>query len=84
MAKLNIGQDPGAENWRGLSKYFIPIFDREYHESGGWEIFSSPPHPERFWGPPSLLSNGYQGFVLGVERPGPEADHPPPSVAGVE
>jgi hypothetical protein len=24
------------------------------------EFFSSPPHPEWLWGPPSLLSNGYQ------------------------
>jgi hypothetical protein len=29
---------------------------------GGWEFFSSPPRPERLWGPPSLLSNGYQGL----------------------
>jgi hypothetical protein len=29
---------------------------------GGWEFFSSPSHPERLWGPPSLLSNGYQGL----------------------
>jgi hypothetical protein len=28
----------------------------------GWEFFSSPPCPERLWGPPSLLSNGYQGL----------------------
>jgi hypothetical protein len=28
---------------------------------GGWEFFSSP-SPERLWGPPSLLSNGYQGL----------------------
>jgi hypothetical protein len=27
-----------------------------------WEFFSSPPRPERLWGPPSLLSNGYQGL----------------------
>jgi hypothetical protein len=30
--------------------------------AGGWEFFSSPPRPERLWGPPSLLSNGYQGL----------------------
>jgi hypothetical protein len=30
--------------------------------AGGWEFFSSPPPPERLWGPPSLLSNGYQGL----------------------
>jgi hypothetical protein len=28
----------------------------------GWEFFSSPPRPDRLWGPSSLLSNGYQGF----------------------
>jgi len=26
------------------------------------EFFSSPPRLERFWGPPGLLSNGYQGL----------------------
>jgi hypothetical protein len=28
----------------------------------GSRIFSSPRHPDRYWGPPSLLSNGYRGF----------------------
>jgi hypothetical protein len=31
----------------------------------GWEFFSSPPRPDRLWGPPSLLSNGYQGIFSG-------------------
>jgi hypothetical protein len=31
-------------------------------DGGGWEFFSSPQRPERLWGPPSLLSNGYQGL----------------------
>jgi len=26
----------------------------------GWEFFSTPLCPDRFWGPPSLLSNTYQ------------------------
>jgi hypothetical protein len=26
----------------------------------GWEFFSSPPRPDRLWGSPNLLSNGYQ------------------------
>jgi hypothetical protein len=31
--------------------------------SRGWEFFfSSPPRPEQLWGPPSLLSSGYQGL----------------------
>jgi hypothetical protein len=28
----------------------------------GWEFFSSPPRPDRLWGPPTLLSSGYQGL----------------------
>jgi hypothetical protein len=31
----------------------------------------------RFWGPQSLIFNGYRGFLSGVKRPGPEFDHPP-------
>jgi hypothetical protein len=50
-----------------------------------WEFFSSPPRPDRFWGPPSLLSDGYQGlFLLGVKWPGRESDHSPPSSAEVK
>jgi hypothetical protein len=34
----------------------------------GWEFFSSSPRPERLWGPPSFLYNGYQGlFPWGVK-----------------
>jgi hypothetical protein len=29
----------------------------------GSKIFSSPRRPERFWGPSSLLSNGYRGWA---------------------
>jgi len=51
----------------------------------GWEYFSSPPRLDRLWGPPSLLSNGYQGFFpWGVTRPGRETDNLPPSSAEVK
>jgi hypothetical protein len=47
---------------------------------GGWKFFSSPPRPERLWGPLSLLSSGYWGGLSsGVKRPGGKADHSPPS-----
>jgi hypothetical protein len=33
----------------------------EFRVPVGSRIFSSPRRPERLWGPPSLLSNGYRG-----------------------
>jgi hypothetical protein len=47
-------------------------------------IFSSPRRPDWFWGPPSLLSNGYWKFSPGIKRPGREADHSPPTSAEVK
>ena len=46
---------------------------------GGGEIFRTC--PDRPWGPPSLLYNGYQVFPRGKERPGRDADPLPPSSA---
>jgi hypothetical protein len=39
--------------------------------------------PERPWGPPSLLYNGYRTFPGGKERPGRDADTSSPSSAVV-
>jgi len=45
----------------------------------GWEFFSLSPHPDQLWGPPSILSNAYQGFFpWRVKQLGREADHTPP------
>jgi hypothetical protein len=49
----------------------------------GWTVLGSNPGevkifrtcPDRPWGPPSLLYNGYRVFQ-GVKRPGRGADHP--------
>jgi hypothetical protein len=39
--------------------------------------------PDRPWGPPSLLYNGYRVFPGGKVRPGRGADHSPPPSAEV-
>jgi hypothetical protein len=46
---------------------------------GGGEIFRTC--PDRPWGPPSLLYNGYRVFPGSKERPGRDADPSPPSSA---
>jgi len=46
---------------------------------GGDEIFRTC--PDRPWGPPSLLYNGYRVFPEGKLRPGRDADPSPPSTA---
>jgi hypothetical protein len=43
---------------------------------GGGQIFRTC--PDRPWGPPSLLYNGYQVFPGRKERPGRDADPSPP------
>jgi hypothetical protein len=42
-----------------------------------------PARPDRPWGPPSLLYNGYRVFPGGKVRPGRVAAHSPPSSAVV-
>jgi hypothetical protein len=46
-------------------------------ESRGVEIFRTC--PDRGWGPPSLLYNGYRAFPGDRKRPGRDADPSPPS-----
>ena len=48
---------------------------------GGGEIFRTC--PDRPWGPPSILYNGYRVFPGGKKRPGHDADPSPPSSAVV-
>ena len=48
---------------------------------GGDEIFRT--RPDRPWGPPGLLYNGYRIFPWGKVGPGRAAVHSPPSSAAV-
>ena len=50
-------------------------------ESRWGEIFRTS--PDRPWGPPSLLYNGYRVFTGGKVLPGRDADPSPPSSAEV-
>jgi hypothetical protein len=45
----------------------------------GSRIVSSPRRPDRLWGPPNLLYNGYRGSFPGLKRQRREADHSPPN-----
>jgi hypothetical protein len=48
-------------------------------------ILLYPLCPDRLWGPPSLLYNGYRRYIPGVKvRPGRDADYSSPSSAKVE
>ena len=56
----------------------------------GWTVCGSNPggarfsaRPDRPWGPPSLLYNGYRVFPGGKVRPERAADHSLPSTAVV-
>jgi len=57
------------------------------YRQGHWcDCFSSPPHPDRIWVPPSLLSNEYRGLLPGgwVKRLRRETDKSPPSSVEVK
>jgi hypothetical protein len=50
--------------------------------TGGGEILHT--RPDRPWGPPNLLYNGYRFSFPGLKRPGRGIGHPPPSRVGVK
>jgi hypothetical protein len=71
---------PYTSSWCGAwlsTGITLPLGARlaQWHSAGlrgsspgrSWEFFSSQPLPDRLWGPPSLLSNGYQGLPEGKE-----------------
>jgi len=56
-------QCKAGEMSRGSSVSRIPAGRQRFKARKGqwWVSFSSPPHPDRLWDPPSPLSDGYQG-----------------------
>jgi hypothetical protein len=63
----------GVETGYGLKG---PGFDSWQRQ----DMFCSPNRPDRLWGPPRLLFNGYRGSVPAVKRPERDADHSPSGV----
>jgi hypothetical protein len=47
--------------WSGIALGYV-LDDPGFESRRGLGIFCSPRRPDRLWVPPSLLSNGYQGF----------------------
>jgi hypothetical protein len=63
-------------------KITVYVVGRVLRLATGWAVRGSNPVggeifrtcPDRPWGPPSLLYNGYRAFTGGKERPGRDAD----------
>jgi hypothetical protein len=85
LFELCVPLNVGAGKRIRYSDWLRPGWTRSPSSSPGKStVFSFPRRPDRLWGPPSLLSNWYQGALsLEVERPGSEADHSPPTSAEV-
>jgi hypothetical protein len=68
------GSNVGGDSTVGIAtRYGLEWFGDRIPVDG--EIFRT--RPDRPWGPPSLLYNGYQVSFPGVKRPGRGVDHPP-------
>jgi hypothetical protein len=83
----------GVVNATALLKHYMfwcdqvpqsALGDRVSIPNRGRGFFLCPPRPNRSWAPPSLLYNGYRGFVSrGKLQPRRDAHHTPHSCAEV-
>jgi hypothetical protein len=76
---------PHILDWVGTAMGYR-LGDRGSIAGRGKRFFSTPQRADRFWGPHSLLSNGYARGAPSpwVNRPGREANHSPPPSAEVK
>ena len=71
--------------WAGITqsaKRLAVVWTIRGSNPGGSEIFHT--HPDRPWGPPSLVYQWYWVPFPGVKQPGLGFDHPYPSSAEVK
>ena len=58
----------------------LEVGKSEFESQLGQAMFSSPKHPDRFWGPTSLLFDRYMGSFPKVRHPGRTVYHSPRQV----
>jgi hypothetical protein len=68
----------------GVALSVSPVGYRDSNSSKGKGFFSCPKCPDRLWGPPTLLFNGYQSSFLGIKWLGHKVNHSPPTSAKVK
>jgi hypothetical protein len=76
------GPDVNGPGWLSRYSNSLPAGLSGDRMSVGGEIFCTS--PDRPWGQPSLLYNGYRVSFPGVKRPGRGVDHPLASSARVK
>jgi len=69
----SVASGGGRDSSVGIATRYV--LDGPGIESRWGEIFRT--RPDRPWGPPSLLYNGYRVTLSGVKRPGRGVDHSP-------
>jgi hypothetical protein len=60
----------GLYLWHGIAQWCSAELRAGWCRGRGGRIFSSPPRSDLLWGPPSLLTNGYQGSFPGGKAAG--------------
>ena len=70
---------PYVFKWVGITQSGWAVWGSN---PGGGDVFRT--HPDRPWGPPNFLCNGYRVSFPGVKRPGCSVNYQPPYSAEIE